>query len=190
MSAPVRIRCISPADLPPVEKIRGMTELGKHVVFEFPAELRINKYPIINQLSKSLPDHSVFDSGGIKDSDWITVMPVIATKSVQLHAIEIKSAVSDYIEMVSRLLSIHAERALPQEWSSYVHGEHIRFENASTAQVVEAPIGGPPNPDKVDPYFFSEFVKSTPNHSEVALLIKHDFHDAARMLDVLFRSPG
>ena len=163
-----------------------MTNSGRHVVLEFPVKLRVEKTPVIRKLASGMPEHSVFDSGGNKDTDWVTVMPVIKKESVLAHAQKIKGAVTKYIETCSLLSAQHAQGTLSPEWSSFVHGGHRRFENSSTGQVVEAPLSGPPDSQKVDPYFFAEFAKSTPAHAAVAQLISHDFHDAARMLAILF----
>jgi hypothetical protein len=166
-----------------------MTDSGHHVVLEFPTKLRVEKPPIIRELAAAMQEHSVFDSGGNRDTDWITIMPVIGKESVLTHAQEVKDAIAKYIETCSLLLAQHAQGTLSSEWSSYVHGGHRRFENSTTSQIVEAPLGGPPTPQKVDPYFFAQFAKSTPTCASAAQLIGHDFHDAARMLSILFGRP-
>jgi hypothetical protein len=50
---------------------------------------------------------------------------------------------------------------------------------------VEAPVREWVAPDRVDPYFFSKFVRTTAGHEAVAELIDHDFHDGARILEVV-----
>jgi hypothetical protein len=49
---------------------------------------------------------------------------------------------------------------------------------------VEAPFREWTDPDRVDPYFFAEFVKTTAEFEVVAALIEHKFHDAARILEI------
>jgi hypothetical protein len=187
MTTPIRIRCRSISEVPGDEKIRNMADSEHHVVLEFPTGLHVNKPPIIGRLSVAMPDHSVFDSGGNKETDWITVKPVLASLTVFKHSEEILAAITMYIEACSTLLGAYRTNSLSSEWSSDFHGGHCCLENAVTGQVIEVPMDGAPQPHEVDPYFFSKFVKSTPSCAAVAGLIKHDFHDAARILKLLAR---
>lgn len=188
MTTPIRINCESTENVPPFDKIRAMADADHHVVLQFPG--RVDKRVIISKLTASLPEHSIFDSGGNRDTDWVTVMPVVAKATVLAHAREIRAAVMSYTEACSAMIAKHQEGSLSVDWSSDTHGGHRRFENSHTGQVIEAPLGGCPEPSRVDPYFFALFAKSTPGLEVVARLLKSDFHDAARMLDVLFRDPG
>jgi hypothetical protein len=49
--------------------------------------------------------------------------------------------------------------------------------------VVEAPLWA--DLDPVDPYFFAEFVKTTPGMEQIAELIEDSFHDGSRILEVV-----
>jgi hypothetical protein len=40
----------------------------------------------------------------------------------------------------------------------------------------------------LDPYFFARFVKTTPGLEGLGKLLRHDFHDPARVIDLL--APG
>jgi len=167
-----------------------MARSGRQVVLQFPAKQHLDKTPLIRRLADALPEFSVFDSGGSQGTDWVTVMPVVERATVLAHAREIQQGVEAYIGACSTMLAEHAEGTLSAEWSSYTHGGHRRFENSETGQVIEAPLGGAPEPSRVDPYFFALFAKSTPGLQSVARLLGHDFHDAARMLDILFGETG
>jgi hypothetical protein len=50
---------------------------------------------------------------------------------------------------------------------------------------VEAPFREWVDPDRVDPFFFAEFVKTTAGFEVVAELIEHNFHDGLRVLEVV-----
>jgi hypothetical protein len=80
----------------------------------------------------------------------------------------------------------HATETLSPDWSADEHGEHCRFENRVTGQVVEAPFANPILLKHVDPYFFALFVKSTHSFGSVAALIKDELRDSSQILDVLF----
>lgn len=184
MTTPIRINCESTEKIPPVDKIRTMADSDHHVVLQFQG--RVDKGAIITELKASLPEHSVFDSGGDRTTEWVTVMPVVPRATVLAHAREIETAVRSYMEACSTMIEWYEAGALSEEWSSHVHGGHRRFENSRTGQVIEAPLYVAQDPSRVDPYFFALFTKSTPGLEVVARLLKNDFHDAARMRDILF----
>jgi len=188
VTTPIRINCESTTKIPSFDKIRAMVDSDHHVVFQFPG--RVDKHALISKLRSVFPEHSVFDSGGDGASDWVTVMPVIARAKVLAHAQEIRAAVKSYIEMCSGMQREYAGGSLSEEWSAETHGGHRRFENSCTGQVIEAPMEVAPEPSRVDPYFFALFAKSTLGLEVVARLLRHDFHDAARMLDILFGETG
>ena len=188
MTTPIRINCDSTTQVPSLEKLRELADVDHHVVLQFPG--CIDKSALISELRAALPEHSVFDSGGNSTTDWVTVMPVVSTATVLAHAREIGAAVTGYIEACSNMLAKYTASSLAEEWSSETHGDHRRFENDRTGQIIEAPLDGAPEPSRVDPYFLASFAKSTPSHEVVARLLKDDFHDAARMLDILFRETG
>lgn len=173
--------------VPSADKIRGMADPDHHVVLQFPATQYVDKTALIRQLAAALPEYSVFDSGGDKKTNWVTIMPVVGRPEVIAHTREIEQAARAYIQACAAMLAQHTDGRLPAEWSSYTHGGHRRFENSKTGQVIEAPLGGPPDPRKLDPYFFALFAKSTPGQEVIARLIRDNFHDAARMIDIVFK---
>ncbi|PWU11985.1 MAG: hypothetical protein C5B50_22235 [Verrucomicrobia bacterium] len=185
MSEPIRIKCSDLSKVPANEELKTMVDAEHHVVLEFPARAKVDKRALISRIALALPDCSIFDSGGRGDTEWITVKWVIPQAIVLAHAREIGQAIGSYVQACSALLTQYTEGTLSSDWSSDIHGEHCRFENSETKQIVEAPLAGPPRPDKVDPYFFSIFVKSTRGLEPVARLIRDDFHDALRIFDVL-----
>jgi hypothetical protein len=188
MTTPIRINCESTEEVPPLDTIRMLADSDHHVVLKFPG--RVDKRTTISKLRASLPEHSVFDSGGDRTTDWVTVTPVVPRATVLAHAREIEAAVRCYIEACSTMIGKYEKGTLSEEWSSDLHGGHRRFENSRTGQVIEAPLGDAPEPSRVDPYFFALYAKSTVGLEGVARLLRNDFHDAARMRDVLFGAAG
>ncbi len=59
------------------------------------------------------------------------------------------------------------------------------FKSKWTGQIVEAPFREWVNPERIDPYFFAIFVRSTSGLEPVAELMQDHFHDAARILEVV-----
>lgn len=170
--------------MPWLDEIRTMADRDHHVVLQFPRG--VNKRDLIGKLEAALPEHSVFDSGSDTTTDRITVKPVVSTATVLAHARDIEYAVQLYIEACSTMNAQFENGTLTEEWSSEWHGGDRRFKNARTGQVIEAPVAGPPTPSSIDPYFFAIFAKSTQGLEPVARLLRDDFHDAARMRDILF----
>ena len=70
MSNPVFLKIKKLHDLPDAGSIKKSTENGRYVVLCFPFKRwpELDKNPIIEKLNESLPDYSVFDSGG--DKNW------------------------------------------------------------------------------------------------------------------------
>jgi hypothetical protein len=140
---------------------------------------------LIDRLSFALQDFSVFDSGGGLSPAWVTIISVVARVRVQKCRAEVLRAISDYRRACSVLVEQYRGGILPREWRTDEHGGHCRFTNRRTGQAVEAPFRAWIDPDRVDPYFFAEFVKTTAGFEVVAAMIEHKFHDAARILEVV-----
>ena len=151
----------------------------------FPSLSGAEKAALISRLSAALPEHSVFDSGGGPEYPWITVMPVVARSRVLERQGQILRAIEEYRRACALLVEQYRAGTLPREWQADEHGGHCRFKSLRTGQVVEAPLWEWVDPERVDPYFFAMFVRSTTGLEPVAELLTHDFHDAARVLDVV-----
>lgn len=186
MTTPLTLICENSTEIPSVEQICKMVLPGRHLVMRFPADKVGDKTSIVAKLASSMPEYSIFDSGGDSDFQRITVMAVVDSATVLSHEKFIKEAMELYIQTCSALVTQMTNENLPEIWSSDVHGNHCRFENAVTKQVVEAPLMFPLEPRTADPFFFAQFVKSTLSCEAVANLIRHDYHDAARLLKIVF----
>lgn len=186
IDGPHRITCSTVDDIPPVASLIQLTSAGQSVVLQFPLALNLDTSAEVQRLAATLPDHSVFQSGRDGNFDWVSVVPVIARAIVEAHVGEISEAVRRYIGACESLVSQYTNGQLGAEWECDEHGDDCRFSNRETGQVVEAPLERMLSAANVDPYFFAVFVKSTAGLERVAALIRHDFHDAARMLEILF----
>lgn len=184
MNEPIRIDCASVSEVDAPSKLAALTASGRHVVLQFRSLSEEEKSALIDRLSSALPDHSVFFSGGGTGYRSITVMPVVARSRVLERRAQIVRAVEEYRHACLALMLRYRSRTLEGDWRTDEHGGHCLFVNHWTGQVVEAPLEM--SDDWLDPYFFAEFVRSTPGLEPVAELLTNDFHDAARMLDVVF----
>lgn len=65
-------------------------------------------------------------------------------------------------------------------WYLHPHGEHCRFENVVSGELVEANIYAP---ETLDPYFLLEYAKSAGHYGAVVDACVEGFHDMCRLLD-------
>jgi len=182
-----RLFCKDISQLPDRETIERLCKDGQHVVLKFPKNVAEEKKAIITFLKNHLPENfSVFNSGGDKESESVTIMPVIKRHIIEENETLIRESISDYINLCKELMNgLEANPNLSEEWHTFRHGQHIQFTNKKSEQIVEVPILGISKINDVDPYFWGEFVKSTEKYNTVNNLIKHKFHDSARILDCL-----
>lgn len=66
-------------------------------------------------------------------------------------------------------------------WRYFVHGFHCGFENNKTGQLIEVPLVFGFEFGDLDPYFFSKFIKSTPNYRPLPVDIFEDYADGVRI---------
>ncbi|SDQ71473.1 hypothetical protein SAMN05421664_2293 [Chryseobacterium soldanellicola] len=71
------------------------------------------------------------------------------------------------------------------DWKYYFHGFHCHFKNIKTNQEIEVPIMFGMEFGCLDPYFFSLFIKSTPEYQPLPVDIYEDFADGYRILEVM-----
>lgn len=184
MTEPVWIDCITAADVGSVKRLAEQASARRCIVLRFSSLSTDEKEALISRLSSEFPDFSVFDSGIGHNSESITIMPVVARARVLERRADVVRAIEKYRRTCAELVRQYELGMLPADWLADEHGEHCRFKCRRTGQVVEAPfewIDAIP----VDPYFFAEFVKSTAGLERVAALIDDEFHDGARILEVV-----
>jgi hypothetical protein len=73
------------------------------------------------------------------------------------------------------------------EWEYYFHGGECQFRNMRTGQIVQVCLGFQDEFGVLDPYFFFQFVSTTPALEKVARLFTDGFHDTLRTLEILER---
>ncbi len=71
------------------------------------------------------------------------------------------------------------------EWRYNIHGFHCSFVHRKTEQVVEASIVSGQEFGALDPYFFSQYIKSTAAYRPLPLVILEDYEDGQRILTKL-----
>ncbi|WP_293308356.1 DUF6896 domain-containing protein [Pedobacter sp. UBA5917] len=67
------------------------------------------------------------------------------------------------------------------DWHYYLHGFHCAFKNVGTGQFIEVPLVFGLEFGDLDPYFFMDFIKSTPKYQPIPVDIFEDYADGARI---------
>jgi hypothetical protein len=159
------------------------------------------------ELERRLTDHRVFESH-VDQSRVIAVVPVVSKSVVLENAtrfVEASRAFRDRAAALTKALADHlgleeirelsrlglGERVAGQlnaEWRYQLHGFESRFTNSKTGQVLDVQLEFGAERGALDPYFFYEFLKSTPEFCDLAALLADGFHDTAQVLEVLVAS--
>jgi len=81
----------------------------------------------------------------------------------------------------------HEPRGEMGEWNYYFHGFHCSFINKNTKQEIEVPLTYGEEFGELDPYFFSIFIKTTPEFQPLPIRIYDNYGDGKRILEVMCR---
>ncbi len=73
------------------------------------------------------------------------------------------------------------QRGKFENWSYFLHGFHCRFDNEKTGQYIEVPLVFGLEFGDLDPYFFTQFIKSTPNYKPLPVNIYENYADGERI---------
>jgi hypothetical protein len=81
----------------------------------------------------------------------------------------------------------HKPRGQMGEWDYYFHGFHCSFTNRRTKQEIEVPLTYGEEFGELDPYFFSIFIKTTPEFQPLPIHIYDDYGDGKRILETMYK---
>jgi len=68
-------------------------------------------------------------------------------------------------------------------WKYFIHGYHCRFEDSKTGQKIEVPLIFGQEFGILDPYFFMEYLKTTPAYQPLNIQITDDYKDGEAILE-------
>lgn len=80
---------------------------------------------------------------------------------------------------------LNGEENLSGNWSFWVHGEHCKFENIETGQILEVSLGNQESIKNLDPYFFYNFLSTTENYKHLTKYFKDPFKDTCNFFEAL-----
>lgn len=187
MSEPIWIECASAEAVEAPERLGAQAVDGRHVVLRFPLLAEDACAGLIDRFAAALPDHRVFRSSPGFAPVTVTIWPVVSRARVLARRDDVWRAVDEYRRTCATLVTQYTVGTMSDDWDADEHGRHCRFENRRTGQVVEAPLERESAhlPLRVDPFFFSAFVHTTPGWEPVAELIRDWFHDGVQVLETV-----
>ncbi len=81
----------------------------------------------------------------------------------------------------------HETRGRMGDWDYCFHGFHCSFTNRRTKQEIQVPLTYGEEFGELDPYFFSAFIKTTPEFQPLPIQIYDDYGDGKRILDTMYK---
>jgi hypothetical protein len=199
--AGMRISCSEPSDVPDRAFFEREVTREQYVVLAFPEGRPWSAIEPIGQgLAQLLPDYSVFQSG----ANTLTVMYLLPEAHILPMASELVAAAARFRELAVQLVG-SLERHLGVDtaglldpwlrgsergsgelggWDYSLHGRQCLFVHLSTGQSVDVHLHAG-DPGVLDPYFFHQFMASTPELAHLAAALPEAFHDTRRAISVL-----
>lgn len=173
------------------------------VVLEFnPGIPWTELHPIGLTLARLLPDYSVFQSA----ANSLTVMHLLPEAQILPLAAELAAAAACFRQIAARLvgaLERHlgvsrqglldpglklSERGSGEVdgWEYWLHGRQCLFVHLATGQHVDVHLHGA-DVGVLDPFFFHQFLASTPEFAQLAAALPDAYHDTRRAIEILVR---
>ena len=202
------LKCSHFNDLPSDEVLNSISRDDRLFII-FKGELKSSKENIGEKWKNDFPDFFVNIH---KSENMLSIMKLITVEEIEQNQLFLEKCAKDYGILGEQLLRRFAEKFevefnedLPlktlnpyglstyeqggemDDWKYFFHGYHCAFTNQKTGQHIEVPLTFGLEFGQLDPYFFSKFIKSTPEYKPVPIKIQQDFHDGCRILDTMFR---
>lgn len=200
------IRCRNLSDLPPLDTILSLPRNVKlKVIFEQPLEEQRQKYG--EYWKEKLTNFLV---GVHTTQSEINVQKLISEEEVKQHQLFFEKCAKEYGRLGEQLImqfeqefNIEPHNGFPLEtinpsdksnysqtgqmdkWRYYLHGIHCAFVHKETSQRIEVPLTFGEEYGALDPYFFVNFIKTTPEFQPVPVPIYNAYHDGQKILEVM-----
>lgn len=195
-------------ELPTIDYISGLPRSKKlKLVFDDPVQNLREDYG--TDLQKKLPGFQI----SIHNIEpQINICKLITEKEIIANQLFFVRCAKDYRELGSKLIhqlvqkkkikldphfsfltfnklkgSKKGHRGKIDDWKYFFHGFHCYFQNIKTKQEIEVPFMFGMEFGDLDPYFFSLYIKSTPEYQPLPINIYEDFHDGYQILKVMLK---
>ncbi|MFN0203853.1 MAG: DUF6896 domain-containing protein [Bacteroidia bacterium] len=188
-------------EIPALEAIQAMPR-GQTWKLIFEKEVQGQREAIGQKLKDELLG---FQVGIHRTPPEINIVKLITDEEIDVNQDFFEQTAKDYRELAGKLLfklvdkyDLNLNKDFPlktfnelkrserqigkvEGWKYYVHGFHCGFENHKTGQQIETPLIFGLEFGDLDPYFFSRFIKSTPQYRPLPVEIFVDYADGLRI---------
>ena len=202
MSDPKRIKYCSDRNIPPVSNLIDHITRDQHLVLELPANYDKKRIGcLVSRIASEVPEnYVVFDAGAFQDKTCVTIKQVVNRAAVIEMEGELVHAAHHFHQTADQLAGSMAEynnianeciwdncrdlESHSSDWKLDVHGQHCCFVHHNTGQTVEISMWFGTHFGVLDPYFFYDYMKTTPELL-LPVELRDAFHDTRRAMDIL-----
>lgn len=177
-----------------------------NLIIAFSANVEPERQRVGEDLKLKFPHHAV---GIYRNEPKIGIQKLITDEEIDSNQTVLEQYALDYRELATNLiyglaeqLNIDLKNEIPyvaflnywqakgqsgryKEWTFFFHGLHCHFYNTKTKQEIEVPIAFGLEFGALDPYFFSNYIKSTPQYQPLPVDIYDDYLDGRRIIERL-----
>lgn len=199
---------ITVSTLQEVPTIHTLEALPRDVKLQlvFTGRQKLNRQAIGNQLKARLNN---FQVGIHLIEPTISIAKLITDGEIEAHQDFFETCAKDYRklggELIANLvteLSLQLDENFPLktfhelmandrqtgqigQWKYSIHGFHCCFQNEQTEQCIEVSLVFGMEFGDLDPYFFTDFIKSTPTYKPLPVAIYEDYADGAKIIEMM-----
>jgi hypothetical protein len=189
-------------EIPSMVYLRGIPR-GKTVRLVLEDSLRFQQAKIGESLIRELPG---FQVGINQVHPEINICKLITYEEIEMHQDFFENCAKDYrklsTELINKLastLNLEINSRLPlltfrpllhsntngkmEQWRYSVHGYHCRFEHRESLQTIEVPLVFGLEFGDLDPWFFTQYIKSTKGYHPLPVPIYEDYADGVRIIE-------
>jgi len=189
------------AEIPTLQEIRAIPRERKLKII-FKDKLKSQREEVGAKLKKELVNFQV----GIHTIEpEINIAKLISDKEIEENQEFFEKCAKDYRQLGEELLyklsdklGLELNKDFPMEtfnelklddrqigevenWRYFIHGIHCEFKSKITGQTIEVPLTFGLEFGDLDPYFFTTFIKSTPNYHPLPVEIFENFAYGVRI---------
>ncbi len=196
-------------DFPGLDEIRKLKR-GTYLKINLLDSAQIHQQEKGEQLRRDLPDFSI---GIHMDGSEINVTKLITDEEILEHQDFFEHCAKEYSLLGERLINeFTVANGIPDydgfplkklngyignknhnptgemgDWDYHFHGFHCTFTHRITKQEIEVPLTYGEEFGELDPYFFSIFIKTTPEFQPLPVHIYENYEDGKRILETMHR---
>jgi len=191
--------------IPSIETILSLKR-GEKMTIIFEASILIQREIIGEKLKNSLEGFNI----AIHNLEpVINIIKLITVKEIETHQDFFEQCAKDYRKLAEQLIfelaaklrldlnegspwiifgqlrNSKKQKGTMNGWHYYLHGFHCAFLNNKSGQKIEVPLVFSLEFGDLDPYFFSQFIKSTKDYSPLPVKIYDNYSDGKQIIETM-----